>query len=401
MVNTSPTSAPTSHLHLLSLPQELQDIIFMLAYGRSPDIEIVGREHWYRNELHKQETATIQALPAPAPRTYPGDKVSEFMVSKQFFMLAAAAYVRSGPLHLKRFYLEDILAEPFWAGGVLAAFARHVVGDPHICLFFYRLADVRALQLRLDLTYLRRAADDEFCALKRVLSRSELAQMAIAPVLGTVIDALSSFEIVIVDLEDEELTEEEMAMLDVNIANLQAMPMSAITAPGRPLQLAKRDIDSEGFTPLYAECKVRLETSTMQSFVSRRQLVQGLQWVVRMLQTGSTMPPPLEATALELLAVGFDTGVVTRMNAADVAAIPRRSALRSKTEEKHRRAKSRLQLPVGIICGVFWHEGLVEMIAMYQNEAAFGWHMVILRSIILLGIVFVVTREYWREWCRL
>lgn len=75
--------------HLFDLPQEIQNIIFDLAYPPVEGFKPVIRWHWNIREKGKRKsdgsTYTIQPFPPP--------KVSQFLVSKRFFLAAAKAFI--------------------------------------------------------------------------------------------------------------------------------------------------------------------------------------------------------------------------------------------------------------------------------------------------------------------
>lgn len=84
-----------SHLHLMNLPQELQDMIFDYAYHRPCQSKIIPRGDWAVNQFRKQRFGATDGYIIKA---YPGPKVSDFMVSKRYFVAAARAYVSSQPV---------------------------------------------------------------------------------------------------------------------------------------------------------------------------------------------------------------------------------------------------------------------------------------------------------------
>ena len=80
---------PKPRLHLFTLPQEIQDFIFDLAYPPIDGFKPISRLNWNWREKRKRRsdgrTYTMQPFPPP--------KVSQFMVSKRFFLAAAKAFV--------------------------------------------------------------------------------------------------------------------------------------------------------------------------------------------------------------------------------------------------------------------------------------------------------------------
>ena len=89
----SPISAPVAHrrpgVSLLDLPQEIQDIIFSLAYPKVDPFKYIIKEDWDFEERERRR----KNRDGYTPRPFPQPKVCDFLVSKQFFVAAARAYV--------------------------------------------------------------------------------------------------------------------------------------------------------------------------------------------------------------------------------------------------------------------------------------------------------------------
>lgn len=79
---------------LFGLPQELQDLIFHLAYPEEIGAEFVFLDEWDYIERDRVRIggSVFDARPSPAP------KVQEFLVSKKFFAGAAEAWVHNQEL---------------------------------------------------------------------------------------------------------------------------------------------------------------------------------------------------------------------------------------------------------------------------------------------------------------
>ena len=85
---SSTRSGEPAKRHLFSLPQELQDLIFDLAYPRIEGFRVMQTKDWDVIEL-KRGLADPNYVARPKPKI----TVSAFLVSKQFFRTAAKAYV--------------------------------------------------------------------------------------------------------------------------------------------------------------------------------------------------------------------------------------------------------------------------------------------------------------------
>ncbi|KAK3641323.1 hypothetical protein LTR56_011351 [Elasticomyces elasticus] len=71
--------------HLFSLPQEMLDMIFKLAYATVDDLRVISRKGWER-KLESPKTSYHD-------RNFPVVKVQEFLVSKEYFVNAAKAFI--------------------------------------------------------------------------------------------------------------------------------------------------------------------------------------------------------------------------------------------------------------------------------------------------------------------
>ena len=75
--------------YLLTMPQEIQDMILDFAYPEIKGIKYATKEEWNTREKYRR----YESRAAYTPRAFPGQKVSDFMVCKNFFVAAANAYV--------------------------------------------------------------------------------------------------------------------------------------------------------------------------------------------------------------------------------------------------------------------------------------------------------------------
>ena len=81
-------------LHLLKLPQEIQDIIFDFAYPAIDHFKVITRTQWSEREWEKRRARGKSY--ARQPFTTP--TVSSFLISKNFFTSAAKAFVSNQTL---------------------------------------------------------------------------------------------------------------------------------------------------------------------------------------------------------------------------------------------------------------------------------------------------------------
>ncbi|KAK5122501.1 hypothetical protein LTR85_004085 [Meristemomyces frigidus] len=82
---------------LLSLPGELQDMIFDFAYPAEGDVKYVNRKQWEVSEKDKR-----RADPAVyTPRDFPEVSVERFLACKDFFVAASRAWVSNQTFHAR------------------------------------------------------------------------------------------------------------------------------------------------------------------------------------------------------------------------------------------------------------------------------------------------------------
>lgn len=102
---------------LLYLPQELEDIIFNLAYPCQPDAIWLDHNDWVKKERSKQRADRT----CYTTRAFPRTKVHEFLVSKQYFVAAARAWVGNQKIDTERSPAFDFVPTGM-AGGIVSAY---------------------------------------------------------------------------------------------------------------------------------------------------------------------------------------------------------------------------------------------------------------------------------------
>ncbi|KAK5119159.1 hypothetical protein LTR85_007773 [Meristemomyces frigidus] len=133
---------------LFALPQELQDLIFDLAYPAEPDGTFyINREDWCMAQRWLLSPGNgYEAKPFPAP------KVASLMVSKRFFVAAAKAWVRHqtcGPEKQFSTFGPPLPLQKFTQGIVPAFVEQLLLGYTfrwsHVCTE-YRIAELPNLK---------------------------------------------------------------------------------------------------------------------------------------------------------------------------------------------------------------------------------------------------------------
>lgn len=151
MAAINPDGAPGGRLHLLSLPAELQTAIFDLAYQRSSAARLIPAVDWHRNESSRRQHASPSDSDSDFDfdeRPFPGPKVSDFLVSKRYFVRSAEAYARSLPLDVDKL---GRMPSHFWGKGIIEALATEAVGRYGMCAC-WKLPSVKTLRLEVELS---------------------------------------------------------------------------------------------------------------------------------------------------------------------------------------------------------------------------------------------------------
>ncbi|KAK6393946.1 hypothetical protein LTR65_002323 [Meristemomyces frigidus] len=115
------TTSGRSNVHLHGLPREIQDIIFEYAYPPVADLKLVDRRQWEFREKQRRMEASNTHEVAP----FPSSKVNDFMVSKEFFAVAAEAYMKNNSTSISD-NASYLLTMTMMSGGITAAYLTHV-----------------------------------------------------------------------------------------------------------------------------------------------------------------------------------------------------------------------------------------------------------------------------------
>lgn len=286
-------------LHLLGLPQELQDIIFEYAHRRSSVTSVISRNDFETRNFQTQKWRGLGSFTT----TYPGDKVSEFLLSKQYFLTAIRAYLSTGPFDLTR--PKFCSGEPSWGTGVFAEFVKDVVGDDGTCDLVCHFPRLKTLHVSLTLQdTIRTSADVTLPLTLRFLSQNELATMWVAKSLEG-LRGLSTLAIIPRQHQDHKLNPLQYAMLKSNLNMLCSLLRPKVTAERDKDKSCRLEtdlrMDSYGFSPLYPGSKVSLHGSRIRQLVTRHQLAEALKDTAYKLKDGGIAPQSVECAVLCML----------------------------------------------------------------------------------------------------
>lgn len=253
MAPTHAETAPGGRLHLLNLPAELQTVIFDHAYSREPDISLIDASTW------RMEQSFRQHLQGAEYRRFPACKVSDFLVSKAFFVAAARAYVRSQPV-------KEVNAVPL-GEGVLGAFAREVDISYH-SFGRTRLPALQVARLDVQLIHFMNAEPEgrDLPMVQKRLARDDFAGTLAVRRVGQG-RGLARIELVAEPISQkfDNLTEEQEEIWRANVRVLEEVVTPIVTAPrvDQPCWPMIPSIDhGKAQTPIYDGSSVFFEPAT-------------------------------------------------------------------------------------------------------------------------------------------
>lgn len=216
---------PGGHLHLLGLPTEMQTMIFDFAYQQSREAEFVGLSAWRKEQSILRQRAEPKELVTTS--RHPRTTVSDFFISKQYFVTAAKSYARSRTFDKLAFVMSTRL-EPAL---VFEAFACVVIA-PYFLLEYTKLANVRGLKAAVELDVFEGGSGEiELPVLRKLLTAQELEASPVANSLDHIKGVVRRFQLVAEDLSRYELSTEEERIWPENIITLKSVVKPRITAP--------------------------------------------------------------------------------------------------------------------------------------------------------------------------
>ena len=277
MASLNPAAAPDGHLHLLGLPAELQAMIFDFAYQRHPETKLISATDWRRERSStRQGAGDWDFCPDANQRFEP--KVSDFLVSKQYFVSAARSWVASQAIDINP-YSRPNFQRTFTS--ILAAFARDVVGDYVMC-GIWKLASVRTLRLSIKLLAFEVDEEDEveLPVLKRRLTEQEFAGSSVAGMFDHVRGA-KRFELTADELQGY-FTDEQKANWIANVKTLEEVVRGKVTAtqPKAEPSAIPEEFRSPEWTPLYPESDVFWESAKEREAVKSNVDASILEFIV-------------------------------------------------------------------------------------------------------------------------
>ncbi|KAK4951959.1 hypothetical protein LTR10_009879 [Elasticomyces elasticus] len=242
-------------LHLMCLPQELLDTIFILAYHdensalRRSKYDDKSLKQWQRKERTRRRTEGLSYVPAMFPYV-----VDQFMVSKAFFVGAAKAYVQNRTGITSSVDRESVLR----TDGIWYAFITKATIES------WAMGKVSTLPYLTHLSVHVSGWDCEGWD-GGTLTPEELAEdfrEQNVYVSASKCDSIKRITLVMDDEESRRRPESEPATLDRNMAVLQEILNQMIEArPRFTEQTAGRTID--GREPLYSGSLVSLQGSSL------------------------------------------------------------------------------------------------------------------------------------------
>ena len=242
--------------NLLNIPHEIQSMIFDLAYSRPPGLRLRCRYNWGLDEVIRMKSSPFRYTMRP----FPNVKVSEFLVSKQFFVGAAKAYVESRAFEDGiSFALKGSVTGPVC--GIVPAFAKEIVqnaGDV-ITGRYKDLPNLKIWNLGLDEFFFMELLPK--CAWKDVLTECDFEKLPayedLCKASGLIAFTVFSQKCYFVGAERQ-----------IWYQNLKALESAVQSHVIRPKTMSTPRLSKSSSvqrTPLYSGSAVCFGTSTLQS----------------------------------------------------------------------------------------------------------------------------------------
>lgn len=247
---------PGGRLHLLSLPLELQDMIFKFAYDRPVETTFIDSRSWRSRQKmeRRQSRPTLSYL-----QSYPGSKVASFLVSKQYFVAAAQAYVSSAPISL-----EQTLGHRFelLQRGILAAFVQELTGLYEFSLHGH-LPSVKVLQVMVGTSRFEAEDEEERGEDELPVMQQQLAEADFPKSLVCMLDKFKGLKkIKLTPRRFSDLEPAEEAHWQANIKILEGIvKRRVLVSPTSSEFFCEKATKNRilGLTPLYAGSNVYFE----------------------------------------------------------------------------------------------------------------------------------------------
>ncbi|KAK6439902.1 hypothetical protein LTR95_003878 [Oleoguttula sp. CCFEE 5521] len=238
------------------LPQELEDRIFEFAYQRDPAMKFMMGARWARQEEQKRkDSRTYVTLPFPNPY------VSQWLVSKRYFVAAASVWFGSEPFHFTpksdpfSVVMEPVTPYDFCRLGLFRDFVV-VVKSIYSNFAGGASGHQRLTELSLTMDY-----DWESCS--RGLGKYAWQELLVAADFNVILKRSSLLKIRGLNtlkleftprhvLLSHAKTDEDKAMLQTNTRELEKVLRSTALQP-RVITPAKSD---DGPLPLYSGSRV-------------------------------------------------------------------------------------------------------------------------------------------------
>ena len=241
--------------HLLSFPQEIQDIIFEFAYCRSPDAVLKCCEEWEAGERITKRLSAERSE-SYAIRPFPNIRVSELLISKQYFLAASRAYVSSQPFNEDLHVMSCFLLKSE-ARGVVRQFAKKVLAHGYDAELTRALPDLRTVRLFLE----EEAWADPKCAWEDELSESAFRKLSVYKKLrGT--KGLRHLEIVPKDCFYA-LSARQKKLRVTNMNALQTFLKGKVTRRRQEETSTEPGSATKRTVPLHPGSEVDFDTSTL------------------------------------------------------------------------------------------------------------------------------------------
>lgn len=220
-------TASRTPAHLLTLPQEIQDMIFGLAFQRAKKTRLITRGEWEKCERSKRTMSSAYSV-----REFPELQINRSLVSKSFFVGACKAYIRSRALW-DTIYSDRILGPN--VPGVFKDFTTAVRTDNAWSIICSDLTSLKSLYIEVPLHFFDGPTPKLACEV--LLLEEDIAKLSVYQRLLEV-RGLSRFELVCSRYVQQRKSHEREVFL-ANVKRLEALLKPVVTRPREIVQISK------------------------------------------------------------------------------------------------------------------------------------------------------------------
>ena len=240
---------------LLTLPQEVLDMIFGLAYPRQTKLAIVDKRYWQDLNEDSDDDSLNGVVDRRRP-PYPGPLVDAFMVSKVYFVNAARVFIANQQVVRSSRYFSSF-PKMFETPGIVTAYAKEFNVDMYEAGSLRHCRSLQTVSMKFHVW--------NFSALKpwkhHISERQFMDWSLISNILlirGVTYLALH------IDPHQHANSDVRKEIWSGNMKRLESLIRAHVLQPMRHERQSKPTADKSVWIPLYEGSKVSLTSSELQ-----------------------------------------------------------------------------------------------------------------------------------------